>query len=116
MGRGMTESEGQEHPRELPNHAVNTETGGAGSLPSYLPCISLSPTFTYSFSDYLKELYHLPVCITGMFCDSLHLNKFVQLPSNLSDLESRRPDSLRSQRSSATAATSSREHSASWLS
>lgn len=109
MGRGMTESEGQGHPPELPNHAVNTETGRAGLLPVYLPCISLSPTFTYSFSDYLKELYHLPVCIAGMFCDSLHLNKFLQLPSNLADLESRRTDSLRSlgsQPSSATAATS----------
>lgn len=34
MGRGMTESEGQGHPPELPNHAVNTETEGAGFLAS----------------------------------------------------------------------------------
>ena len=34
MGRGMTESEGQGYPPELPNHALNTETEGAGFLES----------------------------------------------------------------------------------
>lgn len=94
-GRGMTESEGQGYLPGLPNRAGNTETGGAASLPvSSLPCISLSPTFPYSFSDSLKELYHLPVYISGIFCDSLHLDKFLQLPSNLSDLEVSGPDTL----------------------
>lgn len=94
-GRGMTESEGQGYLPGLPNRAGNTETGGAASLPvSSLPCISLSPTFTYSFSDSLKELYHLAVYTSGIFCDSLHLDKFLHLPSNLSDLEVSGPDTL----------------------